>query len=423
MKIDQVFASRKNDPKWNTSYPLSPEDWVIYRVLDSLSFQEDKELSFYIHIPFCKQLCSFCEYTKMICPNDKLQMHYIETIGKDIEKFKERYPNIILKGFDIGGGTPTSLSNQNFNLLLDVYDKAISGICLADGYEPSIEGTFTTLSDSKLRRIVQSGILRLSLGIQSTDTEVLCSNHRERISEDIISEWLDKAYKAGVQKINFDLMYGLKGQTELTIAQDLDTIKRLLPEQVTLYELRTNMLNSKDIPSKEALYSYYKQYYDGLTNIGYYGNFGQNTFSLIKSDFGVSSYLKSRMIEGGSYKGFGISAQSMSKKGVSYNCGKNNKDLMKIIRKDSYQEEHIYHLPPEELYSKYIAISGYCGSFKLDDELSDKEYIKKALQFCIDNNLLKLSDNNILRITEEGFLYYGAVLSLFYCPPNKKYCL
>ena len=63
MTIAEVYQSRKNDPCWNTSYPISPSDWAVYRVPGPLSFENDHRLSFYIHIPFCKQLCSFCEYT------------------------------------------------------------------------------------------------------------------------------------------------------------------------------------------------------------------------------------------------------------------------------------------------------------------------------------------------------------------------
>lgn len=65
MDITQIFESRKNNSKWNTSYPLSPNDWVKYRTDTSLIFNEKDGISYYIHIPFCKKLCSFCEYTRI----------------------------------------------------------------------------------------------------------------------------------------------------------------------------------------------------------------------------------------------------------------------------------------------------------------------------------------------------------------------
>ena len=107
--LSDIFEKRKNDSRWNTSYPLSPDDWKVYRISGELSFSGEKEMSFYIHIPFCKGLCSFCEYTRMLCPSEELQEQYIATLKHDIWKFIKKYPSIKLCGFDVGGGTPTAL--------------------------------------------------------------------------------------------------------------------------------------------------------------------------------------------------------------------------------------------------------------------------------------------------------------------------
>ena len=145
MSIEETYLLRKDNPIWNTSYPLSPEDWSSYRIERNLPFDNEREMSFYVHIPFCRQLCSFCEYTRMVCPDEKAQAAYIDTLYSDIRKFKESYPNILLRGFDIGGGTPTALTEDNFVKLMDLYRFAISGLDLSNDYEPSIEGTFDTL--------------------------------------------------------------------------------------------------------------------------------------------------------------------------------------------------------------------------------------------------------------------------------------
>ena len=128
MTIAELFQLRKNVPRWNTSYPLNPSDWTDYRVPDSLSFENDSRMSFYIHIPFCKQLCSFCEYTRMLCPDEKVQREYLLAIASDIKQFRQKYQDITLLGFDIGGGTPTSLSENNFSLLMQIYQTTISGL-------------------------------------------------------------------------------------------------------------------------------------------------------------------------------------------------------------------------------------------------------------------------------------------------------
>ena len=100
MSIEETYLLRKDNPIWNTSYPLSPEDWSSYRIERNLPFDNEREMSFYVHIPFCRQLCSFCEYTRIVCPDEKAQAAYIDTLYSDISRFKESNQNILLRGFD-----------------------------------------------------------------------------------------------------------------------------------------------------------------------------------------------------------------------------------------------------------------------------------------------------------------------------------
>ena len=417
MTIAELFQLRKNDPRWNTSYPLNPSDWTDYRVPDSLSFENDSRMSFYIHIPFCKQLCSFCEYTRMLCPDEKVQREYLLAIASDIKQFRQKYQDITLLGFDIGGGTPTSLSEKNFSLLMQIYQSAISGVGLDDQYEPSIEGTFNTLSEQKLEAMSKNGFHRLSLGVQSSCNSVLHQHQRGSSNEAIMSSWLEKAWEKGIKKVNLDFMYGLNGQNELTIRQDLELISRLRPQQVTLYELRTNMISEKESFTKEELYDQYVHYYDGLIAMGYKARFGQNTFSVDAADEGVSSYLRERMLNGAAYKGFGMSAQSMSSEGIAYNVGKLAVTTQNALNKEGYPEQFTYLLPPDELASKYIAISAYNGSFsiaKLRDYGISGGSLNEILDFCIDEGLLYKGERDRMFITKKGFKHYGALFSLFY---------
>ena len=417
MTIAELYQSRKNDPCWNTSYPISPSDWATYRVQDPLSFENDRRLSFYIHIPFCKQLCSFCEYTRMPCPDDNVQRNYLFAIANDIKRFKQQYQDVTLLGFDIGGGTPTSLSEKNFSLLMQIYQTAISGLGLDDKYEPSIEGTFNTLSEYKLEAMVKSGFHRLSLGVQSSCNSVLHRHQRGSTKEAIMSSWLKKAWEKGIKKINLDFMYGLKGQNQSTIRQDIELISRLRPQQVTLYELRTNMISAEESFTKDELFDKYVQYYDGLIALGYYARFGQNTFSVDTTDEGVSSYLRERMLNGAAYKGFGLSAQSMSSSGIAYNVGKLAVTPQNELNKESYTELFTYLLPLNELASKYMAISAYNGSFsiaRLRDYGISERILNEIVGFCIDEGLLYKGERDRMFITPKGFKHYGALFSLFY---------
>lgn len=422
MNAIELFEQRKDDPLFNTSYPVRPADWARYRVQDSLSFAEEKELSLYIHIPFCKRLCSFCEYTRMVCPNEESQKQYITTVDQDVSNFVSCHPDVVLRGFDIGGGTPTALTDSNLSLLLQTFREARDWLDVSADFEPSIEATFDTITERKAALIACAGIHRVSLGIQTTDAAVLKENHRNNTNVETMKRTIEMLHRKGIKKVNLDMMYGLKGQTAETLHRDLQTLYYLNPEQITLYELRTNMIHETAHMSKKELYDAYTLLFKGLTAMGYHAHFGQNTFSKDSHDMGVSSYLRCRMLEGIAYKGFGISAQSMSNQGVSYNIGKSS-DLLsinRIISNDCFPEEFTYVLPPEELASKYIAIGAYSGSFDLRRltqilGLDARDYYKGQLDFCLSEGFIEISEDGAY-ITPKGFEYYGAVFSLFYLP-------
>lgn len=429
----RLFEQRKNNPLFNTSYPLSPDDWTKYSTPGSLPFDASHPIALYIHIPFCKQICSFCEYTKMCVPSKEMQRNYFNALISDIERFMTFYPNIVLYGLDIGGGTPTAVDAGIFAEFISWLSKFISDRKVTADFESSIEGSFNTLIDdcwgkNKIYYVAQAGIKRLSLGVQSTSSDVLKPLNRNAISTKRMCESMADWHKQGISKINLDLMYGLPGQTIETIRQDISVIRELHPEQVTVYEFRTNQLRNNYETHPGNCHAQYCELFNGLTQLGYNGAFGRNTFSMDTIDCGLSSYLRHRMFEGWQYKGFGISAQSMSRFGVSYNLGKNQHigkmiDSEWLIDNDySYESPTYYQLPQEELLSKFIAISGYSGGFSISaakrlygpDFISNYHHI---LDFLLSEGLA--TKNGIrLQLTKKGFCHYGAILSLFYKPDS-----
>lgn len=428
--IKSLFEQRKNNPMFNTSYPLSPDDWAKYSTPGTLPFDCSKPIAFYLHIPFCHQICSFCEYTKMCTPGKEKQRSYLGALDMEFNRFIDRYPNMKIYGFDIGGGTPTSLDVGVFCQLMSMFEEGfMADRMVTSDYEPSIEGSFETLVDDywgphKSYYIAKAGFKRLSLGVQCTVEDVLSPLHRNNISVSKMGKAMDEWHRLGISKINLDLMYGLPGQTIETIKKDIDVIRALNPEQVTVYEFRTNQLRINYKPNSDNCFNQYCELYNGLSCLGYYGEFGRNTFSRDPNDCGLSSYLRHRMFDGWQYKGLGISAQSMSKFGVSYNIGK-NEAIGKLIDQDwliyhgySYEASTYYKLPRHELLNKFIAISGYSGGFSLSAAKNifgddfDVRY-STVVRFLINENLITIKGDR-LQLTETGFRHYGAVFSLFY---------
>jgi oxygen-independent coproporphyrinogen-3 oxidase len=315
------------------------------------------------------------------------------------------------------------LSIDNFKLFLRGLSKIYDTYNIMSEFEPSIEATFNTIKEDYLEEIVLSGFQRISFGLQTNNKKLLNDLNRENSTLRHTENTINLCRNKGIKKINIDLMYGLPNLTTKDIINSIDIIKYLMPEHIALYEFRTNILHLSENFNKIELYRQYELFFNGLIKLGYKGNFGQNTFSLY-DDFGLSSYLKNRTINNMSYKGFGISAQSKSETGISYNIGKNKESFDICCKNKTFYEVDTYFLPKDELLSKYIAISGYYGFFYISTAnkiINDNflEIFNKEIEFLINQKYIEIKNDKI-NITRNGFLYYGAILALFYSTNTKN---
>ena len=421
-ETEELFETRKGLDDYNTSYPLHPSDWSSWKTSDRLSFDGIDDLSFYIHIPFCQSLCKYCEYIKYKKTSESIERQYLDIVDGDMREFTEQSAtgNTLLRGFDIGGGTPTVLSTKNFAMLIEMSAGYARRFKRAEPFKGSIEATFNTIDEDKIAIISDHSDIfsRISFGLQSTSCAFLRDNNRDNGQTHRMADIFHSCRQQGINTINLDLMYGFVNQTKEEIEATMKVVERLMPEHLTVYELRTNMLNRYPIATAEQRFEQYSYLYDLITRLGYKGRFGMNTFSLIGDD-GLSSYLQHRMMKNGSYKGFGIAAQSKNDTGISYNIGKNGESLERCLSQNTFEKDgDSYRLPPRELLSKYVAISGYCGMidlFVMEKILhSDPGMVfEKELDFLLNNQYIE-KDGTMLYLTPKGFLHYGAVLSLFY---------
>lgn len=428
--LEIVFQSRIKEDCYSTAYPWKKEDWAKYLRPGKMRFKGDGGLSFYIHIPFCINLCRFCEYTRCLVPSEEIQRNYLQIVENDIQKFLSEYPDITLEGFDIGGGTPTALSPGNFEYLMRIYKDVINHVDLAEDYEPSIEVSFKTITPETIRMIYDAGFRRISIGIQSLSFSRLQDSIGWKYPEaEEIINCVREIRKTGQIKINLDFMYGFRFQ-ESRAFENLDRVvmEELKPDQVTLYELRTNQLGDFWRCSYDHRQKCYDSWYDNLRDLGYIGRYGQNTFSLDLEDAGVSSYIRHRMFEGNDYKGFGISAQSMSDGNIEYNIGKNIVDIQSliptgIVPKDaSFEAREHYELTIDEKFAKFVCISAYSGGFnwRIAKERFYPDFFERfgaIIDFLEDRKdingvgEIEISGGRI-NVTRNGFAHYGPLLFL-----------
>ena len=420
--IEKLFELAKQDLCCNTSYPYRRGYFSGY--LTNADIMEDVTgLSLYFHIPFCKSLCRFCEYTRFLADDVSLQNHYVDILERQVSRYLETHPVQLLYGLDIGGGTPTALTAASLERVLAMTCDIMQHTdCVAD-FEPSIEFSYQTLDDKKSELIGKYGFTRASSGIQVYDTAFLRKENRDNPKIETMRQRNLYLKQCGIQKINLDLMYGMQGQTDAMLEAGLDAIEALQPDEVTLYEMRYNQVSGENSNwNRDTLFDAYGLLYKALIKMGYHARFGQNTFSKDADDEGVSSYLRYRMGNGVPYKGFGISAQSMSDRGISYNSLKGTSELH-MPRIEQIGEAYTYVLPPEEIAAKYVCIALYNGRFRISAlsrllKTNAKEYFAEELSWLLDHGYIRL-EKDFCQITEAGFRYYGAIGTLFWSTLHK----
>ena len=424
-EIQRIFETADDNLNCNTAYPVFKGEFMPFRKEIDL-FKDVRELSFYIHVPFCRQFCSFCEYTRFLAGDRQSERHYLAAMKEQMESFLETHRIDLLKGFDIGGGTPTAISDDSFYDLMNLHCEIESRLKKSEDYEKSIEISFPTLSHSKTLLIGQAGFKRVSAGLQYVDSKLDQTLSRESESLSEMREEIELLHHAGVEKVNLDIMYGMPGQDDASVMKTLEAVMFLHPEQVTVYETRYNRADKvPDGLNRDLQYRQYCKIYDFLTGHGYKGRFGRNTFSL-DDDKGVSSYINSRMTDAVPYKGFGPSAQSMSDSGISYEALKNT-SLTSYPELIDWSDRVIYDLPPEEMAAKYICIALYSGRFNtaaasrlIKDEFRVR--FSNEIGYLLSRGLIE-EDAQWISLTRQGFRYYGAIGSLFWSDRQKKVLL
>ena len=198
-------------------------------------------MSIYIHIPFCKNICSYCDFAKFYY-NEKWADDYLIALEKEI---KLKYQNELIDTIYIGGGTPTSLNIKQLEKLLN-----LTKLFNFKNIEFTME-TNVDLSLDKIKLLKQYGVNRISIGVQTINPKHLKFLNRNHTKEEVID--LVNLLKKYNFNINIDLMYGMPNQTLKELEEDLDFILSLDVNHISTYSL--------------IIEPHTKIYIDNITNI------------------------------------------------------------------------------------------------------------------------------------------------------------
>lgn len=226
-------------------------------------------LELYIHIPFCVQKCQYCDF--LSGPSDQeTRDRYIKALHAEIQAVQGVEAYEIVSVF-IGGGTPSVLKAEAIASIMETIQKKF---CFSPDAEITIESNPGTVDLAKLNAYRETGINRLSLGLQSTDSKELRMLGRIHTYEEFLQSY-QWAREAGFQNINIDLMFAIPGQSYEGWIQNLRTVAKLGPEHISAYSLIIEegtpfSARKLDLPDEDTEYRMYEDVAAVLGKYGYY---------------------------------------------------------------------------------------------------------------------------------------------------------
>lgn len=274
-----------------TSYPTVP--YWDFSTIDEAKWKqavvntynnEQGELSIYIHLPFCENLCTFCACNKRITKNHKVEDPYLEAVCKEWGIYRSILPGTpVIKEIHLGGGTPTFFSPEHLVYLIEQITK---DAIINNDHAFSIEVHPNYTTEEHIKQLQTVGFNRISLGVQDFDPVVQFAINRiqsfEKTSE--VVEW---ARKYGFTSINIDLVYGLPHQTSKSIEHTVEEIKKMQPDRIAFYSYAHVPWKSKgqrrytevDLPAADEKWKMYNLGTELLRASGY-ASIGMDHFAL-----------------------------------------------------------------------------------------------------------------------------------------------
>ena len=185
----------------------------------------------YLHIPFCKKRCIYCDFFSTTQSEKKAA--YIDALCRELTLRKTYIGNEPVETIYLGGGTPSQLDQKDFEKIFTAISETYT---VTDGAEITLEANPDDLRPEYIHMLRSFPFNRLSIGMQTFQNEILKLLNRRHTAEQAIKAFED-CREAGFRNISIDLMYGLPGETAETWASDLRQVVEMKPEHISAYHL------------------------------------------------------------------------------------------------------------------------------------------------------------------------------------------
>ncbi len=315
--------------------------------------QNKTPLGIYIHVPFCRSKCQYCDFYSLATKEDKLLDGYLDAICRHIREAGQLAPGYKVDTVYFGGGTPSFFGADGIATIMTNIRRYFD---VDTNAEISIECNPDSVSDKFLRRIRGEGFNRVSLGIQCDDDGILKKLGRPHTYEQATTAF-HRIRKAGFRNISVDLMYGLPGQTLRAWQETLEHVLLLNPEHVSCYGLKVE----EGTPLHE--YQAYAQLPDDdlqadmyLAAVEILKGHGFRQYEI--SNFarkGLYSKHNMKYWTGGEYLGFGPSASS-DFAGKRFTLRRDLQGYVQALRKGGDIIEDVQEIPTRERAGEYLML-------------------------------------------------------------------
>ena len=196
----------------------------------------NKNPGIYVHIPFCVRKCNYCAFLSG-ASDEAMRERYVKALCEEIRiraRFMSDHAHGVFDTIFFGGGTPSLLSSDQ---VARIISELKANLSIDDEAEITLESNPATLSMESLRGYRQSGINRLSMGVQSMNDEILKRLGRIHTAGDVITD-VQNARAAGFDNINLDLMFAVPDSSLDTTISDIEAVTSLGPEHISFYSLQ-----------------------------------------------------------------------------------------------------------------------------------------------------------------------------------------
>lgn len=370
-------------------------------------------LGIYVHIPFCRSKCEYCDFYSVTDKEDRLLDSYLDAVCAHIKEAGALAPEHLVDTVYFGGGTPSFFGADGLAQILSVIRKSFD---VAPSAEITFEANPDSVSDKFLKRMRNEGFNRVSLGVQCDNDEILKKIGRPHTYAQAVHA-VQRIRKAGFRNLSLDLMYGLPGQSAEDWLHTLRNVLSLKPEHISCYGLK--------VEEGTPLYEY-RQYCDladddtqadmYLAAVQMLQKFGYRQYEI--SNFcrkGNVSRHNLKYWTGGEYLGFGPDASS-DFAGRRFTAIRDLQGYIDGIREGGQVLAEVQEIPTRERAGEYLMMR-----LRITAGIDPQEYEKRfLLPFApLEAALLRFKDQGLAQktfdgrwhLTPEGFLLSNTIIS------------